>query len=211
MSEQKGLYILKGLVFCAECGEELQLISKKLKTGTKPMLRCVKHIKNSQVCTKNHFIYYDDLLNEIQKQLNLHIEEVINSTECDKLCEAIFKSIYARVREVRINELEKELQAINKSIICRYKTLSSDGAEDELESLHYSQKYLMREIININMRKKNLFNINLDAFKNALKEYFSAYQIDEKTLKLFIKKIEIGHFEKNSSGAQQKIKIFYRF
>lgn len=211
MSEQKEFYILNGLVFCAECGQELKLISKKSQTENKPFLQCVQHIKDSQVCSKNHFIYYDELLNEIQEQLNFHIEELINSTDFDKLCEEIFRFIYARVQEDRINKLQKELQTTNENIVRKYKKLDSDADADELESLHYFQKYLMRKIININTRKNTLPKFNSDDFKNAVKEYLVSYQIDEKTLKLFVEKILVGHLEKNSCGTEQTINIFYRF
>lgn len=207
--------IFKGIVYCAECGEELQLISKKSKDEEKPMFRCPKHAKENHICTHHHFIYYSELLKEIQKQLVLHITDVINSNKYNELCEMILETIYAQAYEVHKNQLQKELLSINKKIKDYYKTSFFDTDDriraDELDSLYSIQKSLMHEITGSTSTPKDMLNTDLNNIRENVQEYLYGCIWNEKNIKLFIKKIEVGYLDKTPVGTHQKITIYYRF
>ena len=203
--------IFKGLVFCAECGEEMQLIAAKRNRESTPMFRCVKHFEDKEICSKHHFIYYDDLLNEIKNQIELHIEKIINSKLYDELCQIIMQSVYSRARDNEKAKLQKELQLLNKEIRERYKKLSSNMRASELETLYKNQKFLMQKITADSLVYHEISNVDEDSFKNKIKEFLRSPPINRNMLTLFIERIEIGHLEKILSETKQKINLYYRF
>lgn len=202
--------IFKGLVFCAECGEEMQLIFKKLKYERKPMLRCAKHIADKQFCTHHHFIYYDDLLDEIKKQLDLQLSQLINSDMCEHLYESALASILERAKVERINQLQRKLQSINKRIKDIYKTLDRNKNSNELTDLYEMQKRLSQKITSTSSCF-DIKRIDKEKINEMIKNHLLSYEVNEKTLHLFINKIEIGHLEKSDTGSYQKVKIYYKF
>ena len=202
--------IFKGLVFCAECGEEMQLIFKILKYESKPMLRCAKHISDKQFCTHHHFIYYDDLLDEIKKQLDLQLSQLINSDICEHLCEATLTSIFDKAKAERNNQLQRKLQSINKRIKDVYKSLDQNKRTNELTDLYEMQKRLSLEITSTS-RCFDIKRIDKEKTTEIIKNHLLSYEVNEKTLHLFINKIEVGHLEKSNTGSYQKVKIYYKF
>ena len=174
------------------------------------MFRCVQHIKNRNICTHNHFVYYNDLLDEVQKQINIHIAEAINSPNYNELCETILKSIYAQAHTIKRSKLQKELQIINKTIRDSYKTLRPNSSIDDLDSIYNSQKRLMQKISDT-IDDCNSCDTDLEALKKALPQYLCTYSIDHSIINLFVSKILIGHLERDSTHSQQKISIYFRF
>ena len=203
--------IFKGLIFCAECGEEMQLIVRKLKDETKPMFRCAKHATGSKSCTHNHFIYYDDLVNEVQMQISSQIENLINSNVYDALYEKVLKDIDHRAQKIIKDSLQKELQIVNKKIKEKYKSFSGEINKNELDSLYNTQRSLLRKITESPSLLDSTLNDKSNDIKIMLKESLNQTPINHKTLNLLIKKIEIGHLEKFSDKRVQVIKIHYRF
>ena len=204
--------IFKGLIYCAECGEGMQLIAKKLKNETKPMFRCAKHAVDSKSCTHNHFIYYHDLINEIENQLSFQIEMFINSNTYIELCEKVMIDINHRAQKIIKDTLQEELQIVNKKIKDKDKSLSDETKGNELESLYNTQRSLLRKITGFHSDLSLILNSKSNDIKTMLKEYLTQMLINQNTLKLLIEKIEIGHLEKNTSSKNiQIIKIHYRF
>ena len=196
----------KNLVFCAECGEQLQLVSKQLKHKNKAMFRCAKHIKDKRQCTHHHFIYYDDLYDEIKKQIYLHICEFINSDKYSSLCETVLYSILQQAQEIRKTQLQRQLQATNKRIKERYKNYTND----DLETLYNLQKSLAIKITD----PRKCFDITcleIESIKASITDYLLKCEISENVLRLLIDKIEVGHLEKEGTSSYQRITVYYKF
>ena len=210
-SNHKYENIFKGLVYCAECGEEMQLIAKKSKKEPKPMFRCAKHATDRKSCTHNHFIYYNDLIDEVAIQLSIQIEKLINSTVYGELYDKITVYINHRTKEIITETLQKELQTINKKIKDQYKSSSGEINATELETLYENQRYLLRKIASPRYDSNLLFSGISDDIKIMIREYLSQISVNKNTLNLLIKKIEIGHLEYTSDKCIQVIKIHYRF
>lgn len=210
-SNHKYENIFKGLVYCAECGEEMQLIAKKSRNETKPMFRCAKHATDNKSCTHNHFIYYNDLINEIANQLSFQIEKLINSTVYDELYEKVMIHINHRAQEIITDTLQKELQMVNKKTKDLYKSLSGEIKASELETLYKTQRSLLRKIAKPRSDLSLMFDGKSNDIKIMLKEYLTQTPINQNTLNLLIEKIEIGHLEYTSDKCVQVIKIHYRF
>lgn len=66
--------ILKGLVFCGECGHPMSQATKTNKGGKRYLLRCVNHFAHPEECKQNHAIFYDELCVNVQKDLNNYLQ-----------------------------------------------------------------------------------------------------------------------------------------
>lgn len=210
-SNHKYENIFKGLVFCAECGEEMQLIAKKAGQETKPMFRCAKHAKDRMSCTHNHFIYYDDLFNEIAIQLSLQIEKLINSNAYVELYEKIMIDISHRAQKIITNSIQNKLQTVNKKIRDKFKSFSGKINTNELDSLYNFQRSLLEKIAKPRSDLSLIINDQSNNIKKLIKEYLSQTLINQNTLNLLIEKIEIGHLENSSDKRVPVIKVHYRF
>ena len=115
--------IFKGVIFCAECGEEMQLIANRVEGNIRPLFRCPVHATNKLACTHHHFIHYDELLAEVKKQLDIQITKLINSSIYDELCARILESISNRAQDAKSARLQAELQQLNKAIKDKYRAL----------------------------------------------------------------------------------------
>lgn len=211
-SNHKYENILKGLVFCAECGEEMQLIAKRTKKETKPMFRCAKHAVDNKICTHNHYIYYDDLINEIKIQLDFQMKKLIDSTVYTELCDKVIEDIGHRAQKITKDKLQKELQIVNKKIKNKYKSFSDETNSKELEILYNTQKSLFDKITEPSIYLDSMSKMKFNNIETMLKEYLEQIPINHNTLKILIEKIEIGHLERKTLGQNvQAIKIYYRY
>lgn len=204
--------IFKGIVCCAECGEELQLIMNKKRNKEKLMFRCIKHIADPGKCTHNHSIFYDDLYDEVAHQLRTHIENAVASNEYNKLCENVFSYVRSHMIEAQKNKLQKELMVTNKKIKDYYKSsVSITSSSNELEHLLDTRKELMQKITHIGFSSITVSVHTMELIKQKMREIFRSFSLTEKTIKLFVDKIEVCELENIPNGAQRKIKIHYRF
>ena len=203
--------IFKGLICCAECGEEMQLIAKKSRKEARPMFRCAKHAVDSKSCTHYHFIYYDDLFNEISSQLSFQIEKLINSNLYIDLHNKVMMDVNNRAQKIVMDSLQKELQIVNKKIKDRYKSFSGEINSSELETLYKAQRSILRKITEPCYDSSIAVNNKSNDIKIMVRECLTQTPINQNTLNLLIEKIEIGHLENTSDQCTQAITIHYRF
>lgn len=202
--------LFKGLIRCAECGDELQLIAKRTGDTTVPMFRCIRHFANNTVCTHHHFIYYEDLLEKVRDQIVLRLESWQEPGIYAELCERVITYIHHRAQEMQKERLQKEIQMMNKKIKDLYRTRSADMRE-ELERLYRRQRELLQKLTGP-ATDFAASPSEYDAVRGVLEVCFQQIPIDQNTIKLFIEKIEIGHLIKGPSGeATQMVRINYRF
>ena len=57
-----------------------EIPTKINKNGKRHLLRCTNHFANPDECKLNHSIFYDELINKVQKDLEMHLQH-IGSTE----------------------------------------------------------------------------------------------------------------------------------
>lgn len=205
--------IFKGLIYCAECGAQMQLIAtQKRKQEPKPMFRCPKHATNSDACIHHHFIYYDDLIYEIKNQLAIQTENLIDSNVYIALCKKTMAEINCLAQKIKKDKLQKELQIVNKQIKGLYKTLSGPTTSNELETLYNIQKSLLKKMTDPPVDFDLISTMEFNNIVTMLKKYLVQIPINQNTLKLLIEKIEIGHLEKYASNKTvQTVKVHYRF
>ena len=204
--------IFKGLIYCAECGKEMQLIAKSTKKETKPMFRCVQHTLDSTICTHNHYAYYTDLKTEIQNQLENQIKRLLNSSVHTELVKKTMTYINSLVQNIIKEKLQNDIQEINKMIKFKYKTIPDINSSQELASLYNTQRALLLKLTATPTDLLRNPNIDIDYIKTMINNHLAQLSLDKTIINLFVEKIEIGHLEKDSSSkATQSITIHYRF
>lgn len=209
--------IFKGIIFCAECGTEMQLIYAQIRQKHKLKFRCIKHFSDKSRCTHNHSIFYNDLISEIKKQLKPMIENYIDSDEYLELCKSIAKDIYSKILEKGKASLQYELTTIKKQIRDYYKNSLKSPTEQinshELDILLEKQKALVKNLGEISFEKPSSATESfiLSKILVEVKEYIRKIMLDDNVINKLIKKIEIGHLEKTSCGNRQKITLYYNF
>ena len=207
--------IFKGVIFCEECGTEMQLILSTCRKKSKLKFRCPRHALNRTLCTHNHFICYNDLIAEIRKQLESIIENFIEADEYIKLCEKIAVSICSKVLEKRESILQNELIDVNKRIKEYYKTFYEKPQEClqsiEFDELLKIQKAIIKKIGELNIADPSFADKNLimGRLTTTVKEYICKTVLSETAISKLIRKIEIGHLEERANGVFKKITIFY--
>ena len=92
----------------------MQLIAKSSRKETKPMFRCAQHAADNKICTHYHFIYYDDLTNEIKTHLTRQIERLIDSNAYAESCENTLSDINRLVQKIKKDKLQKELLLVKQ-------------------------------------------------------------------------------------------------
>lgn len=209
--------IFKGIIFCEECGTEMQLIYAQIRRKHKLQFRCIKHFSDKSRCTHNHSIFYNDLVSEIKKQLKSMIENFIDSDEYLELCKSIEKDIYSKILEKGKDSLQYELTIIKKQIRDYYKNSLLIPTEQinshELNFLLEKQKALVKNLGEISFEKPSSATENfiLSKILVEVKEYIRKIMLDDNVINKLVKKIEIGHLEKTSDGNRQKITLYYIF
>ena len=68
--------VLEGCVFCGECGHRMTQATKKRMNGERFLLRCTHHFTHPEECKRNHAIFYDDLVEKVQKDIESHLAQM---------------------------------------------------------------------------------------------------------------------------------------
>ena len=68
--------VLDGYVFCGECGHRMTQATRNNKSGKRYLLRCMNHFSHPEECKRNHSIYYDDLIEQVQSDIETHLQFV---------------------------------------------------------------------------------------------------------------------------------------
>ena len=209
--------IFKGIIFCEECGTEMQLIYAQIRKKHKLRFRCIQHFADKSRCRHNHSVFYNDLIDEIKKQLKILIEVYIDSDEYSELCKSIAKDIYSKTLEKRKTSLYYELTTIKKQIRDYYKNSLITSVEQinshELDVLSEKQKALVKNLGEISFEKPSSVTENfiLSKILVEVKEHIRKIMLDDNVINKLIKKIEIGHLENTSNVNRQKITVYYIF
>jgi site-specific DNA recombinase len=210
--------VFKNLSFCSECGARMNLMMKQLKTGTYGVIRCVNRYKNPQDCQHYHYIYYDDLYDEVLKQIRSHAKGVESGEMLTKIQKQATKQIKAENLETERTKINNRLGTLSKII----KKLYEDFACDLLDTDNYhkilsdftkEQKQLTQRIkvIQCELNKMDEFTENLQKLKDIICTYLNIDKLTADMLNQLIEKVEIGHPVKVNGSTQQEINIIYRF
>ena len=210
--------VFKDLAFCAECGHRMTLMMKPLKAGPTPLIRCTNHYSNPEQCRHNHYIYYDDLYEEVLRR----VQDIAKRIESGELLARIQKKSAKRIKADKLlaeqKKIGKRLIALKKIIRKLYEDFASDLLDSEsyhslLTEYTQEQKQLNARLtaIEAELSRTGDDEQNVRKIKAVLDEYLTIDTLTANMLNQLIERVEIGHAVKVNGCRQQEITIVYRF
>ncbi len=210
--------LFRDLAFCAECGHRMTLMIKPLKAGPTPLIRCTNHYSNPEQCRHNHYIYHDDLYEEVQRR----VRDIAKRIESGELLARIQKK---SAKRIKADKLLSEQKKIGKRLIALKKIirkLYEDFAGDLLDSGSYRSlmtEYIQEQkqlnarlaVIETELSRAEDAEQSVRKLKAVLDEYLTFDTLTANMLNQLIERIEIGHAVKVNGSRQQDITIVYRF
>lgn len=193
-------YLLKGLVYCHECGKKMSCSSRHLANGTKYYFRCRTHISNGKLgyCTP-HSIRMDYVESSIISIISDLIKKSYNKNNFENLIKTYTNKIEQNQINLKINSYTTELSKITVTIDKLYNDkinniISSEDFKRIYNSKKEHQSYLKKEIVKLKNFKDNINPSNiLEIIKLKLQDNFT---ITKEILTDFIDKIEIDKTKK---------------
>lgn len=208
--------IFKGLVFCSECGQPMNLIARIGRKGEKkPMFKCFNGNHNHKECKHYHAVLYEDLYNEILKTIRSLFEEIRNSTIFEKLELKLLEEAKEDMAEKEKSMIFNELSNIKKSISDIRKThnkeeLNSSEIMTLLNDLIGRQRQLAQRLAMVECGEMD-YEVNRDAIKKRLNEFLNIENLNETWVSALIKRIEVGETLRTDDGPRRDIFVTYTF
>ncbi len=207
--------IFKGLVFCLECGTQMNLIATKDRKGVKkPLFKCFNHYNNPEVCTHYHAVLYDDLYEEVLKRIQVILLKIKNSVIFDSVVSKLMEKTGTKLAEQEKSEILKELSSVKKNISNIYKAphknIDSESNKNLLNALLNRQRELTKRLTLIECGGIN-YAIDETEIKKSFNDFLNIQSLDEDLVSKFIKKIEVGETYVTEDGPKRKIVITYSF
>ena len=202
-------WLLKGLVYCKECGEKLSIVPQKNQIKTNFYLRCNTYANNTHLgfCTPHS--------NNLEKITNCVIEQI--RTRCKKfLSEEKYKKIAITSKDKIIQDkfniknelliLERKIKDINKKIDKLYEDKYNGLFENEDFSRLYSKQIENRKQIEERIKQleksEEKEDLSVD-IKKLVEDFVNMKEITRTMLISLVNKIEISE--------NKEITIYYRF
>lgn len=208
--------IFKNLIFCAECGNSLQLAKKKSRKKDIMIFRCYYHSLKPEECTHHHGILYEDLYDAVLQQINKVLNELKNNS-----FNIIHNQLLDRIKTDLIAEKKKR---INEEIMTQksdLKALHKDFANGKIDFDSYSKmlnkftlrhKELMSALIDDNIDFKiNSNNIDLLRINELLEKGIKIDSLNRDLLVKLVKRIDVSHNYYAEGIFQHDVTITFRF
>lgn len=194
-------YLLKGLIFCHECGYPLGVINRKL-AGNREVLyfvcRTYQRFTNEKKCTC-HCSKVDDVTQKVIEQVKSVCDKFINDVDFNKLLEQINK----RIKEEKIKQgkdlatLNDKLNEITVKLDSAYDDKLSGIISDNMFKRVY-EKYtaeinsLQKRIFDIAKNEKNEKPIDIEQVKAIAQKFLNAEEYSRELLVSLIDRIELS-------------------
>ena len=210
--------VFRDLVYCAECGARLGWMMKPLKSGGKPLLRCVNHFRNPEECSHNHAVYYEELYAEVLAR----IQKIVRQIDSGELVKQLEKQRLKRAKKDRLASERTKITRRLGMLKNFNKKLYEDYANDLMDAKDYQEllKEYTREQKKLNARLTVIGarldgtkddTENVEKLKAVLDEYLNVKILTPTMLSKLIERIEVGHTVKSGGVYEQEITIYYRF
>ena len=210
--------VFRDITFCAECGHRMTLMMKPLKSGPTPLIRCTNHYNNPEQCRHNHYIYYDDLYEEVLNRVRDTAKRIDSGELLTRIQMKSTKQEKADKLLVEKKEIGKRLITLKKIIRKLYEDFAGDLLDPEnyhslLTEYIQEQKQLNAKLVSIETELSYMGDDeqNVQKLKALLDEYLTIDTLTTNMLNQLIERIEIGHAVKVNGCRQQEINIVYRF
>lgn len=204
--------VFKNRVFCAECGTPMILIARTGRKGVKkPLLKCFNHYDNPEECKRYHAVLYDDLYDEILKNIQILFAKIKNSS----IFESLELKLIEQAKEEMANEEKekrsKELLIVKKRISDLRKNSSASTTDMTLlNDMLSKQRKLAQRLVQIECGEID-YDIDVKKIKSKLNDFLNVDSLGEKLVTDLIEKIEVGETITTDEGPTREIFITYTF
>ena len=197
IAKRKYEYLLKGLVFCKNCGARMQYKSrrrtkkhnKKIENGEETWyFKCRMLYKFPSICNSGHTIRERDLntiiLNEVKKKFG--------SLDFSRFVDRIKES--NNRNRTQLNTLVKSKDRVDSKIELLYDEYVEGKIDKEVYSLEYSKLKENRNKLQqeIKDRQEIEKDLNQEFYESLLEDFKEAKQFDNEILKKLIKRVEVA-------------------
>ena len=197
---------LTGLLYCADCGNQLVRRSQKTKSGQRIYYICGLY-NRGKGCSR-HSIREEDILSSLDYILKQHIRYQ--------------EELFARIRETDLSKTEYELdlddllsekkkyETLRRSLYMDLEEELID--EEEFQSFRKSYQLKIKEIEQQIINRKKAYNdledilTSKENWLTGLEKYKNIESIDRQTLAFFVDRILVG--EKDEEG-RPRITVFF--
>lgn len=202
-------YLLKGLVYCHECGKKVSCSSRELSSGKVYYFRCNTYISNSKLglCTPHNI-----RMDIVEKAVTNTMLDILNDFSSKNDLVKITKIKIAENKknisfEVELQEYETKLNKISLDIDNIYDDkLSGIIAEDDFVRIYKKKQQekedLQNKIEEMKLHIKNSLVNENELAKNIVTKFQNLQEINREILCSLVNKIEI---DKN-----KKIYIYFK-
>lgn len=213
--------ILRGLVFCGECGSSMVYKKENSVAGT-AKYQCNLYVHRGKGSCTIHSITADDLKAIVLEDINRHItlskedkaayiEQLINRSDSELNDEkASYQKELQKIKQ-RLNELNIILQNLYEDKV--FKRISEErysamSASLEKEEMQLKERY---NKINDNLSQYTQQSRSAQDFADLIEQYSPITELDAVLLNTLIEKIIIHEHTDDDGNKVMPIEIYYRF
>ena len=210
----------KGIIFCANCGGRMVLITQKERTGSsRCFYKCQRHRDNIARCPKSNTITYNTIKTIVDKSLRSFISMVKRNEEViDLLTEELKKNTNLNLNE----ELLKKYKNRQTTLITITRNLYEDYASRLIDIETYKtllgeyqseQKELKEKIYKLEeeIKKSPITEDSLKNLKDIAFKYIDEIEITQDMVNDLVSRIVIGYNKEINGEKTREIKIIYKF
>lgn len=215
------VHVLSGMVYCADCGNNLYIGRAKCLTPNQEHMMCSTYAHDSDECTAHYIrtiVLSEIIINELNKLLtfvkdneNEFIELAISNSETVHTCELKNAKKSLKQAQSRINEIDElfiklyEDNVSGKISDSRFEIISKKY-EDEQNKLMASSAELTDFIERIENKKSDVIH-----FVEIIRKYEKITELTHEIIHELIEKIVVHAPEGSRANRTQQIDIHFRF
>lgn len=204
-------YLLKGLVYCNECGSLLGVMNRKLASGEMLYFICRTYQRFTayQKCTC-HCIRVEDVTNAVIEQVRNVCQQFLNRLDMAEINDETQKFLQAEKKrqEKDAADLKSKLKAVESKIDKIYDDKLSDNISNEMFQRFYQkfsdeQSVLREKIRELENSDEKEIELSLEKVRELVIQFLNAEEYSKELLVSLIERIELTE--------KKEVLIYFRF
>lgn len=194
-------WLLKGLVYCKECGSQMVLKVEYTNSGTikSKRIHCVEGIRSNSrvVCNrKSKGINEESLTRVVLKNVASKIAKLTNTDKLENLILAQYKENNTKLFDDTIKNYEKQLIKIEQNISSLYEDYKNEVLEEEDYKRFYKtelerKNVIRRNIAEIQQEKESKPKLSLEQLQCLIKEITNIDNLSKDVIEDIIYSVEV--------------------
>ena len=204
-------YLLKGLVYCNECGSLLGVMNRKLASGEMLYFVCRTYQRFTayEKCTC-HCIRVEDVTNAVIEQVRNVCQQFLSRLDMAEINDETQKLLRSEKKrqEKDAADLKNKLKTIEAKIDKIYDDKLSDNISNEMFQRFYQkfceeQSVLREKIQELESSDEKEIELNLENIKGLVTQFLNAEEYSKELLVSLIERIELKE--------NKEVLIYFRF